>query len=135
MRTAGFTLLELLVVVAVIALLMTAVPMAIGSGSGVQLDAQARRIAAVLREAHARALGEAGEIRLGGEDLAQLVADDTGSSHDRGLELHASGPRREIAFFPDGTSSGGTVRLERGRDVVEVSVDWLTGQVRIAAGQ
>jgi general secretion pathway protein H len=34
-----------------------------------------------------------------------------------------------IRFFPNGTSTGGKVRLETGRQVYEVRVNWLTGRV------
>ncbi len=36
-----------------------------------------------------------------------------------------------IRFFPDGTSTGGTVTLRRGDRAFEVSVDWFDGLVEL----
>jgi general secretion pathway protein H len=37
-----------------------------------------------------------------------------------------------IRFFPDGSSTGGSISLASGRETHTVVVDWLTGRVRIS---
>ncbi|MEO7916739.1 MAG: type II secretion system minor pseudopilin GspH, partial [Dokdonella sp.] len=65
----GFTLLEILVVVVIIGVLAGAVVMAVDSGSGRQLDREARRFGALLEQACEQA-------ELGGRDLGVLMLDD-----------------------------------------------------------
>jgi general secretion pathway protein H len=36
-----------------------------------------------------------------------------------------------LVFFPDGSSSGGNIVVERQRQTIEIGVDWLTGQARV----
>ena len=43
----------------------------------------------------------------------------------------ASGSRGQFRFRPDGTSSGGKLNLSSGAQAAEISVDWLTGNVRL----
>ena len=53
-RSAGFTLLELLVVVAIVALASTGVALALRDGSQVQLEREAERLVALLEAARAK---------------------------------------------------------------------------------
>jgi ribose transport system permease protein len=36
-----------------------------------------------------------------------------------------------VEFAPDGSSTGGTITLRDGARVVRITIDWLTGRVRI----
>jgi general secretion pathway protein H len=36
-----------------------------------------------------------------------------------------------IRFFPDGSSTGGRVTLERGQTVWKIDINWLTGQIEL----
>ena len=69
-RTAGFTLLELLVVVAIIAVAAAGVSFAMRDASGTDLDREAQRLAALLESARARS-------RLTGQPV-RWVATDAG---------------------------------------------------------
>lgn len=146
-RGLGFTLVELLVVLGIATLLMSAVPPLISAAMpGVELKAAARRTMASLRLTRETA------IRRGTE--AVLVVDVQerrlelagyrsiafpGRVH---MELEAASKemldenRGAIRFFPDGSSTGGRVILARGepgeQTGYEVGVTWLTGRVRMA---
>lgn len=139
----GFTLLELLVVLAIAGLVMTVVPpLFSGAIGGVELKDSARRLAAGLRVARSHAIGvnEEGVLSLDVEkrlftvsgrhksyslpqdiDLSLITADTELTGDKSG----------HIRFFPDGTSTGGQIRLASERQEYVVDVDWLTGRVRI----
>jgi general secretion pathway protein H len=139
---AGFTLLELLVVVAVLALAL-GVFAGVGKrpGGTAQLRFAAQEIAGGLRLARSRALMEARATavtfdlaapawRLGDEKWARLP-DGTQMAllTTRGGLVGASAGR--IGFYPDGSSSGGRVTLTAVGREVAVGVDWLSGRVSV----
>jgi general secretion pathway protein H len=139
--------MELLVVLAVAVLLMTAVPPMISAAlPGMELKSAARRTVASLRLARETA------IRTGA-DTALLVDVEGRRLELPGfravalpsrLDLNLEAASREmldetrgvIRFFPDGSSTGGRILLTRGEDTdrrgYEVGVTWLTGRVRMA---
>lgn len=45
-----------------------------------------------------------------------------------------AGPLGAIWFLPDGSSNGGQVKLSHDGQRATVAVNWLTGQVSVAAG-
>lgn len=142
-RRRGFTLVELLVVMAVAALMMAAVPSLFSAAlPGVELKAAARRTMASLRLARETA------IRTG-SDTALVVDVERRRLQLRGfkpvnlprrLEIKLDAASREmidedrgmIRFFPDGSSTGGRVVLARGDAGYQVGVTWLTGRIQMA---
>ncbi|HSF94346.1 MAG TPA: GspH/FimT family pseudopilin [Thermohalobaculum sp.] len=139
----GFTLIELLVVLTIIALLATlATPMIQRSVPGVELKTAAEAVRAELRLARGAAISgnretwllvdlETGEYRRDGDSRARAVP----PSIELGLVTARSelidDTQGRIRFFPDGTSTGGAVRLTRGDRRLDVAVDWFDGQVSI----
>lgn len=143
----GFTLVELLVVLAIAGLLLAVTPPLITAAlPGVELKAAARRTAGALRLTRETAIAEgrpaafvldieqhryriegAGRARDGalpaGIDLKLVAAED----EMRGETVGA------VRFFPDGTSTGGRVILSRGERGYQVGVNWLSGRILIAA--
>jgi general secretion pathway protein H len=139
----GFTLIELLVVLTVIALIATmATPMIQRTLPGFELKTVAEGLRTELRLARSVAIRDNRETWL-------LVDVDQGTyQRDRTAQDQAVPPaiqltlltaRREqidetqgrIRFFPDGTSTGGIVRLLRDERTYEVAVDWFDGRVSI----
>lgn len=138
---SGFTLVELLVVLALLALAygMAAPSLGRAIGSG-EMHVAARELAAALREARAAAVGGGRAVRFVVDGAAGAYG--TGQQRravPRGIEIAAEVPdsRRlsarvaAIDFFPDGASTGGRVVLAQrgGGASVAVAVDWLTGRV------
>lgn len=142
-REAGFSLLELLAVVVIVAIAATSVLSWRGSGSArVSIQAEAALVAVRLREARAMAIrngrstlvmidtgsgrvdAPTGSVRIGkGEDTA--ITATTAASEQRSEKLVG------VRFFPNGSSTGATLRFMRGRHSAEVRVNWLTGRVSL----
>ena len=141
MRERGFTLFEMVVVLAILALALALVPpMLGGSRARAELRASARAVAAGLRETRTLAMAH-GRAEVFALDLAASSYRGAGdkSAHAlppdvRAALLTVAGERMTdtaagIRFFPDGSSTGGRVTLLRDGRKIEIAVDWLTGRV------
>lgn len=133
---AGFTLVELLIVLAIMAAATTLFLTRIGTGStGAELRAATREMTAALNETRSFAVArnrvaavmiEPGARRYRDPRrehvLSPRVALTTG-----GLVVPAGDGATAIYFFPDGSASGGELRFTAGAASETVSVDWFTG--------
>jgi len=143
LRSAGVTLLELLVVLAIIAIISAIAIPILGPGvSNTDLKTAARKVAAGLRMARNDAVATRTDTRV------LLDLEHRTFQIERDPHLHVL-PREmqmklftaqsdlisettgAIRFFPDGGSNGGRVTLAAGERKYEVDVDWLTGRVAI----
>ena len=140
-RGSGFTLLELLVtmVIAVMAMSIVA-PRFSALIPGIELRTETHKFAALLRYARSRAIAEGTVIDvsflddLGGIKVTGKTAPYRWpSSIDIQLEPdgEASNDNAGILFYPNGSSSGGSVRIASGSRRYHISVSWLTGKVVI----
>jgi general secretion pathway protein H len=140
-RSEGFTLVELLVVMVMIALLMTGVPRLIAGLPGVRLRAAADDMADRLKGLHSEALRHGATMALIVDPAARTYRISTDTvphplpevvdrvDVKRPGVLPADGTA-QIRFFADGTATAGTVRLRHGQRSAAITVDWLTGRVR-----
>jgi general secretion pathway protein H len=141
-RKAGFTLLEVMAVMLIIALVVS-VEMATISGTGrAGLKAVTLRSAALLRRERAQAIlgGQARRVSLdGGRRL--LVGDDGDAvaiPRDVAVDVLGadavwSGRRAVVRFDPDGASTGAVLRLSREQAEYEIRINWFTGGVAVSA--
>ena len=140
----GFTLIELIVVLALLSLATGLVLPAIGRGiEGLELRAQVARFSAFLRYGREQAITKrrAHEVRVDPEEL-QLTLVAVGS--ETPMARRALSPRirisspdpqapRIITFSPQGFSSGASFRLETpGGRAYRVTLDPVTGRVTTA---
>ena len=140
----GFTLLELIVVLAIAALVLGAV-LPLGSRrGGRELERAARDVAASLRLVRERAILANATTALT-VDLEHGFYQGEGgraAAFPRGAEVRLAtavaeeeSPRiGRIRFYPDGSASGGGVLLARDGERLAVLVDWLTGGVSVRNG-
>ena len=144
MDQRGFTLLELLVVLGIIGLILAFVPGFVLRGQpDFDVEVAARAVADRLRETRSVALLENRE-QLFALDVEERLFRTAGMrapvQMDRDIELTFQTARSEllsesigqIRFFPDGSSTGGSIGLTLDGRHAEVTVDWLTGLVAVA---
>jgi general secretion pathway protein H len=131
----GFTLIEILVVLVILGLALSIVAGFAPTGrSALDLAAASDTLTNTLRLARAQAITRQQPV------LLTLVAGGHGYAVDgaaRALpnDVNASMDRTAIRFTPDGSSSGGTIRLAGGKHVRWLRVEWLTGRVSASEAQ
>jgi general secretion pathway protein H len=137
----GFTLLEMICVLAIMALMAALVFPYLAPGSS---PAYAMRIASLLKADRYAAIrsgspvatllsARSKTVRSGaGSGFVQVPA---GIGFDAVLAQRCAGVNASsgIAFFPSGMSCGGVIALERPGLSVEIRVNWLTGGVEIVS--
>ncbi len=140
-RTSGFTLVEVLVMLVIMAAAGTLVAPYIGrERRALGLHEIGLLIATDLRSARTRAIVQrtstALALSIEGQDL-QL--DDrhvrlpvgTRATFVTAAEERIAAAIGRIRFFPDGSSTGGKITLETTGRNLSLTVDWLTGNVRV----
>lgn len=143
MRASGFTLLELVVALAIAALLFVLVlPAGSRQRDHAEMATTARTVAAALRATRSRAI-VAGEPELFEVDVQRAAYHAAGAPAAQALPrgvrvvLYTAQANQNgetagaIQFYPDGSSTGGGVTLLRGDDRYDVLVSWLTGGVSV----
>jgi general secretion pathway protein H len=141
----GFTLVEMLVVLGLVALLLTiSLPYSTSSGDARKLDAAAQIIAAKLRETQTESLSSNRERSLTLDiEKGLLVQTDPGKTFEipKGVALSILTSGDEIMkgaaafrFFPDGGSTGGRIILSKGDNRREIAISWLTGGIVVSSG-
>ena len=125
-RQGGFTLIEMIVVIAVLAmvagLVATSRPL---RSSRVDLEASQRIVAGALRLARSQAIVQGRNVWVVSGNDGIAIAGGQSWRLPRGIIVSAT----EVAFGSDGNSTGGTVMVYGGGRQEAVTVDWLTGRV------
>ncbi|GGF51452.1 hypothetical protein GCM10011611_67400 [Aliidongia dinghuensis] len=130
-QTAGFTLIELMVVLAILGLLLALLPDALSVAiPGQRLRAAAYQLADELKDARTQAVlsGEPSTVQIGPDERTFPRGTQ---AHLEETEPRADGGHAEVRFFPDGSASGGTIRLVQGTRAYVIRIDWLTGRVMV----
>ncbi|MDX1401819.1 MAG: GspH/FimT family pseudopilin [Kiloniellales bacterium] len=140
MAARGFTLVELLVVLALIgAVLSLAVPRLSAVSGGGRLETTAENLVAQLRRVRSEAI-------TGGKAVAFQVDLENRVYGKAGVEdVYEIPPAIKVGltsasyagsvtgigtfyFFPDGSTTGGRIRLAKDEEVLTVEIDWLSGR-------
>ena len=125
---AGFTLIEMIVVIVIMAmvggLVLVKQPW---HSSGLNTEATVRALTNGLRLARSRAIAQ--------DRPVSVVTVNDGFAVDGGTAWRLPAgevlTRSHVIFMPDGGSTGGTIVLAAGARRISVVVNWLTGRVRL----
>jgi len=139
---AGFTLLEILIVLVILALFAgLAGSRILGTAGRSSLGTATTEVASLLRRARSEAIvrNTPVEVQIDVDAASfRIVGDRSYKAPDRlKVTLFAAATDRttsnvgEIRFFPDGSSTGGEVTLATDDARQYVQVDWLTGRVAV----
>ena len=138
----GFSLLEIIVVVGLIAVVMTFGAYALNKQlPAQQLRSSARELAAELRFTKTQAMvtGEAQSFQINAKTREWKGPKNHSGVLPKSLEIIATTARSEqpeddvaaIKFFPDGAATGGRIVLQHKTAKWQVDVKWLTGEVTV----
>jgi general secretion pathway protein H len=142
-RQGGFTLIEMVCVLAVVALLAAILlPRVSRQTSQPRLQAYAIEAAAILKADRTAAMMAGRQvataidatsrlIRSGATGRALRVADDVVVTALLPERCNDRPALSTVSFFANGMSCGGTVTLARGDYSYEIRVNWLTGGIEI----
>lgn len=143
MKANGFTLVETLVVLAIMALLITITPPFFsGVIQSTKLKAASWNIVSALKSARNQAITKQKEstlifnvekkyfsfnkknypLELPNNTILSLIAADTERLNKK---------QAAIRFFPDGTSTGGQIKIMDGQNKYLIDVNWLTGKIKL----
>jgi general secretion pathway protein H len=139
MSNRGFTLLEIVIALAVVGLVMAvSVPAGARFYESMQYRAAVRDVVTVLSSARHKAMrdGQAIDVRINPrsnevslDDSVKRLPAALGITVSSAAELNAR-DTAVIRFYPEGGSSGGEVSLALpGRAGVRIVVDWLIGGI------
>ncbi|MEY2699456.1 MAG: type secretion system protein GspH [Pseudomonadota bacterium] len=141
MRSAGFTLIELMVVLAVVGLLAgVTVPQMGPAMAAARIKSSGRDVASALRHTRALAISQHRPCQFFldmRQHVYQLCDGRKRYALPSALEIKldtastllVSDHQGSIEFYPDGSSSGGRVTIRYGQRGVQLDVNWLTGMV------
>jgi general secretion pathway protein H len=141
----GFTLIEMLVVIAIVALIAAfTLPQFSGAQAKADMTSTAHRLAAGLRSTRnlAMAYGRSEAFSLdiahglfrAGTAVVQPVDKSIGLTLVTASRERIDTAAGSIRFFADGSSTGGGIGLRAGARNALILVDWLTGRVSIVEG-
>ncbi len=144
-QARGFTLVEIVVVIALIGLIFAVISVSIGAGlDGAKVRAASRDLAAALRYTRTQAIVkresqalildvDARSYTAPGKPAVQLPKQMSMKMLTAASEQVDKGIGR-IRFFADGSSTGGHIDLLREKAVWGIDIAWLTGEVTLREG-
>lgn len=135
----GFTLLEMLMVIVLIAVAVGLVSYGVTRGlDNVRAREAARTLALALRGARTQAItsGVPASVSFDLAARRYVAAGGHVQPLPTGMTVQLTtaavlrqGQHADVAFFPDGSSTGGSIRLAKDRRTWRVDIAWLTGDV------
>lgn len=142
-RIIGFTLIELLLTL-VVAAAITAISATAYSriSSSAALKSTAQDIVVTLRRARITAIAKSEEVAflldnnkrvywVGGSQRQRLIDSSLDMEMYSAKGLSANKNISQIRFAPDGSSSGGEIKISNGKKDYSVAVEWLSGKVEL----
>jgi general secretion pathway protein H len=137
----GFTILEVVISLAILSTLSATAMLSFSPGTdAAMVTADARNLASWMEQSRTRALLSRKPIKIEMDieaGVLRIVGGDAPSRHFRSsgfpLDNAETGQAEPgIVFYPDGSASGGGLRLEHNGRRATIQVDALTGRVRLS---
>jgi general secretion pathway protein H len=123
---AGFTLIEMIIVIVIMALTASLVLVRQPwHSAGLDTETTIRALTSSLRLARARAIAEDREVAV----VTRTSSFAIDGAQPRVLPSGQALSPAQVIFTPDGGSSGATILLAAGARRIAISVNWLTGRV------
>ncbi|MBK8285268.1 MAG: GspH/FimT family pseudopilin [Ahniella sp.] len=141
-RQHGFTLIEVIAVLALIAIVVGSVAFSFNKSlGGAKIRSSVKDVVAALRYTRGQAIvkGEEKALEVDVEARTYQAPGKNPVTLPEGLDMKLLTAQSEltedgkgrIRFYPDGSSTGGRVTILRDTKEWRVEVAWLTGEVRL----
>jgi general secretion pathway protein H len=141
-RARGFTLIELMAVIVLLAIAMAAVTFSFSKSlQSARVRAASRDLVAALRYTRGQAIvkGQQEVLLLDLDQNAYTAPGKAAVKLPKGMTLQLTTAQSEqtganaggIRFFPDGSSTGGHISVLQGQREWRVNVAWLTGDIAL----
>ena len=128
-RQRGFTLLELILVMGIVALAAAIIAPNLTGIDGRNFDAQLRELVAQLNYARRSAIvsGQVSTMQWADESITlEFSADDARVSSYEPIDSLT------VSFYPEGGTTGGRLRLTQDRQRGWISIDAFTGRITLS---
>lgn len=129
--TAGFTLLEILVVLVLLGLLTGVAAARFSSLRQPSLAEAGRDVVSELRAYRSQAMQTGRPVQIAASGV-RVPSGFVLSAERQGQASEQDGPTG-VLFLPDGRSSGAVFVLSGNNEQERITVDWLTGEVRVGS--
>ncbi len=133
---AGFTLIEMMVVLAVLGLMIGIVVSRGPTRSAtIDLNAASRILTDALRHARGQAILTDRPVRISALQARDALARTTRRDQAGPIELSLHSPPDDphqdgtLRFNADGSANGARIVLTEGHEAVSIGIDWLTGRI------
>ena len=136
----GFTLIEVLVVLAIAAVMVASISFTVFQREPTLKD-QAGELVNALRGMRSSAMlrGQPQQVVFAVDALRAELPSDKVVRLDRAEEMIVTSAEHQfienkrigITFYADGSSSGGTIRLRRGDQLQSIGINWISGKVSV----
>lgn len=141
-KESGMTLVELLVVLAILAAAAAvAFPQISQHKSNHQLSPMAATLVSQLANVRSDAILRNEARTISYDTKISAFVDQNGvavAKLTNGFSVRLETARLRsgagITFFPDGSASGGQIEISNGVETKEISIGWLTGTIELKAG-
>jgi general secretion pathway protein H len=123
----GYTLIELLVVIGIIALITTtAIPFTINVVRAATTRSDTYRLITKIRHLQDQAIRTQQTIKIDPAVEKNAISNSLRFNLSDNTVVDVIEP---LAFYADGTTSGGSLHLSSGSNTIKISVAWLTGAI------
>lgn len=141
-RSSGFTLVEMIAVIVLLAIAMTAVTFSFSKSlQSARIRGASRDLVAALRYTRGQAIvkGEQEVLELNLDDNSYTAPGKGAIRLPKGMSLRLTTAEQEqtgansggIRFFADGSSTGGHISVLQGQREWRINVAWLTGDIAL----